>query len=35
MIRRILKRIIVVIREEWEWSKTRVWLKNRSVRWAR
>lgn len=35
MIRRIFKRFLQVIKEEFEWSKTRVWLRSRAVRWAR
>ena len=31
MLRRILRRIIAVIREEYEGAKTRVWLKSRAV----
>lgn len=35
MIRRICKRIIAVIKEEFEWMKTRIWLKSRAVRFVR
>ena len=35
MIRRIYKRIIQVIKDEFELTKTKVWLKSRAVRWAR
>jgi len=35
MIRRILKRIAQVIKEEFAWFKIRVDLKNRVARWAR
>jgi hypothetical protein len=35
MIRRIIRGIIDVIRQEVAFYKTRVWLKSRAVRWAR
>jgi hypothetical protein len=35
MIRRIFKRISQVIKEEWHWYKTRVWLQGRAVRFIR
>lgn len=35
MIRRIIKRVLQVVKQEWEYAKFRVWLKSRAVRWAR
>jgi cell fate regulator YaaT (PSP1 superfamily) len=35
MIRRICKRIVEVIREEYNWYRTRVWLQQRAVKWVR
>jgi hypothetical protein len=35
MLRRIFTRIKQVIKEEYEWMKTRIWLKSRAVRWVR
>lgn len=35
MIRRIIKRIAAVIREEYQCYRTRCWLKSRAVRWAK
>lgn len=35
MIRRIIRGIIDVIRQEIAWYKTRVWLRSRALRWAR
>jgi len=35
MIRRIIKRVLQVVKQEWEYTKFRVWLKSRAVRWAR
>lgn len=35
MIRRIVKRIVAVIREEFNWYRTRCWLQTRSVRWVK
>lgn len=35
MIRRIIKRTWQIIKEEYQWMKTRIWLKNRAVTWLR
>ena len=35
MIRRIFKRFVTVVKEEFEWMKTRIWLKSRAVRFMR
>jgi tRNA isopentenyl-2-thiomethyl-A-37 hydroxylase MiaE len=35
MIRRILKRVSQVIKEEWEFFKLRSWMKTRAVRFVR
>lgn len=35
MIRRILKRIMQIIKEEFAWFKIRVDLRNKVARWAR
>lgn len=34
MIRRIIKRVLNAIKEEIEWSKTRVFLKSRAVKYT-
>lgn len=35
MIRRICKRTVEVIKQEWEWFQFRLWLQRRAIRWAR
>ena len=35
MITRICKRIAQVIKEEFQWYRTRVWLHQRAVKWIR
>lgn len=35
MIRRIFKRVLQIVKQEWEWMQFRIWLKSRAVRWVR
>lgn len=34
MIRRIVKRFVTVVKEEFAWFKFRLWLKSRAVRYT-
>lgn len=35
MLRRILKRVAQIIKEEWQWFNFRLWMKSRAVRFMR